>query len=196
MNAKQLKYLTLFEEMSKADPSQEATVKKYLPSLLSLDYALALEAWEYICTTREQQCIKDEKAASVLGGYSLGIFCDKALPKTVKALSDCPAIRRTVYQYSSSVNDGYAFSILVDALLGNKTDYADEIFKCLVRNERIEYGPLMKKLLERLFIEILKKSASKKIEMSRKLSALLLTYVSKIKTDERAMLEQRIRENM
>ena len=32
--------------------------------------------------------------------------------------------------------------------------------------------------------------------MSRKLSALLLNYIAKIKTDERAMLEQRIKELM
>ena len=54
----------------------------------------------------------------------------------------------------------------------------------------------MKELLERVFIEILKKNPSKKLEMSRKLATLLLSYVSKIKTDERAMLEQRIRERM
>ena len=84
----------------------------------------------------------------------------------------------------------------MDLLSNNKTDPAEDIFKCVVKNERIAYGPFMKELLERVFIEILKKNPSKKLEMSRKLATLLLSYVSKIKTDERAMLEQRIRERM
>ena len=53
----------------------------------------------------------------------------------------------------------------------------------------------MKRVLEQVFVELLKKNPAK-IEMSKKLSTLLLTYIRNIKTDERAMLEQRIREIM
>ena len=80
--------------------------------------------------------------------------------------------------------------------MGNKTDVAEEYFKCLVKNERIAYGPFMKEVLERLFIEILKKNPAKRVEMSRKLSSLMTTYIGKIKTDERSMLAQRVKETM
>ena len=195
MNTKQLKYLSLFEEMSKADILGEATAKKYFTSFINLDYSLALEIWDYLATTRETELSKNADKARVLGGSVLELFYKNGA-RTAKAIYELPTVRKTVYQYSPSAGENAAFNSRVDLLSGNKTDQADEILKCLVKNERIQYGPVMKNVLERLFIEILKKNPSKKLEMSRKLSTLLLSYVSKIKTDERAMLEQRIRETM
>lgn len=196
MSPKQLKFLQTFEQMSKADSLEEATVRKYMTSFINLDFSLALDAWDYLCTTREDTLVKNNDAAKVLGGAMLDLFYGKAAQKTVKALADAPAVRRAAYQYSPAAAQGTAFNILVDLLSANKTDSAEDILKCLVRNESISYGPALKAVLERLFIEILKKNPSKKLEMPRKLSSLLITYVSKIKTDERAMLEQRIRETM
>lgn len=45
-----------------------------------------------------------------------------------------------------------------------------------------------------MFIEILKKSADKKIVMNKKMQALLLSHIAKIKTEEKALLQQRLRE--
>lgn len=196
MNPKQLKYLSLFEQMSQSDPLSDTAIKKFMPAFLNLDYALAAEAWDYLCTTREDKLAADPKAALALGGNVFDMFYKKAAQKAVKTLADLPAVRRAVYQYSPTASENTAFNVMIDLLNSNKTDAAEEIFKCLVKNENIKYGAFMKALLERLFIEILKKNPSKKIEMSRKLSTLLLAYVAKIKTDERAMLEQRIRETM
>ena len=196
MNSKQLKYLTLFEEMSKADVLSENTAKKYLSSFINLDFTLALDVWDYVCTTRESALNKNEAAAVTWGVNALKAFYAQNAQKTVKALCDNAVVRRAVYQYCNFSTDNEAFNILTDLLLSNKLAPAEEIFKCLVKNERIEYGPFMKNLLERLFIEILKKSSTKKIEMSRKLASLMLTYVGKIKTDEKAMLTQRIKEIM
>lgn len=196
MTPKQLKFLSLFEAMSKADSLAEANVKKHLTSFINHDYALALDVWDYLASTREQTLASDKEAAQTIGAAALDLFYKKAAQKTVKAISDLPAVRRAVYQYSPSAGTGTAFNILVDLLSANKTDAADDILKCLVKNERIKYGPTLKTALERLFIEILKKNPSKKLEMPRKLSQLLLAYVAKIKTDERAMLEQRIRETL
>ena len=196
MNPKQLKYHSLFEQMAQSDPMTEASAKKFLPQFMTLDFQLALDVWDYLCTTREELLMKDKNAGLLLGDNALDLFYRKSAPKPVKCLFETPAVRRAVFQYSPTANDGIAFNALVDVLVANKTAYAEEAFKCLVKNERIAYGPFMKALLERVFIEILKKSTSKKLEMNRKLAALLLTYIGKIKTDERAMLEQRIRETM
>ena len=196
MNPKQLKYLTLFEQMGKNEPVSEESVKKYFPAFINLDYALAVDVWDYLSTTREAEISAKPEQAKLLGDSALDLFYKKVAQKAVKAIADLPAVRRAVYQYSPAAGSGTAFGILVDLLSANKTDQAEEIFKCLIKNERIQYGPVLKSVLERLFIEILKKNPSKKLEMSRKLATLLLSYVSKIKTDERAMLEQRIRERM
>ena len=196
MNAKELKYLSLFEQMCKGDFLTEAVAKKSFTSFLNLDFSLALDVWDYVCSAHEEEVANSEQTSALFGGIILDMFYKKGMQKTVKALADLPSVRRAVFSYSPEADKGVPFNILVDLLSNNKTDPAEDIFKCVVKNERIAYGPFMKELLERVFIEILKKNPSKKLEMSRKLATLLLSYVSKIKTDERAMLEQRIRERM
>ena len=196
MNAKQLKYLSVFENMAKADILAEETAKKYFPTLLNLDYALALDVWDYVCTTREEKLAANKELGRIFGGTVFELFYKKGATKTVKAFADAPVLRRTVFQYSPAASEGAAFTLMADLLAANKTDAADEIFKCLVKNDRIAYGPYMKALLERVFIELMKKNPAKRMEMPRKLATLLLTYVAKIRTDERPMLEQRIRETL
>lgn len=170
------------------------TLTKHLKGFMDLDYALATEVWDYLATTFEPKLAADAKMAAAFGQTAFEVFFGRAQTKCIKAVNDLPAVRRAVFQYNPTACTGDAFTMTVDAMAANKTKEAEEIFKCLVKNPHIKYGAIMKSLLERLFIEILKKSASKKIEMSKKLSALLQTYIAKIKTDERSMLEQRVRE--
>ena len=196
MNAKQFKYLQTFAQYVQDGLTDEKATKKHLSTLLQLDYALALDTWDYICTACEQEIAASEEKGKLFGSTIFSLFYDKNAQRTVKALLELPQVRKAVFAYSPSANGGLAFSLLIDALVANKTETAEEYFKCLVKNERIAYGPFMKEVLERLFIEILKKNPSKRVEMSRKLSALMMTYIGKIKTDERAMLLQRVKETM
>ncbi len=196
MNAKSLKYMQLFENFVKTDfLIDKKTLQKSMKGFLDLDYALAVEVWDYLATTRESGLQNDKKIAAVLGELMFGVFYARAATKCVKAVCDIPSIRRAVYQHSPEAGKNDNFTALVDLLAGGKVDAADEILKCLIKNERIRFGETMKRVLEQLFIELLKKNPAK-IEMSKKLSTLMLTYIRKIKTDERAMLEQRIREIM
>ena len=48
--------------------------------------------------------------------------------------------------------------------------------------------------LDKVFIEMTNKSASRRVELNRKQSALLMSVVQKVKGDERAMLIQRVKE--
>ena len=196
MNAKQLKFLSTFEQMCAADPLTETAAKKFFPAFLNIESAMDADVWDYLAKTYENNIAAIRDLGAFFGDNVLDLFYKKAASRVVKIFADAPAVRRVVYQYAPLAADGTAFGILVDLLAGNKTDAADEILKCLVKNERIAYGAFLKAVLERLFIEILKKNPAKKIEMPRKTATLLLTYIAKIKTDERAMLEQRIRETL
>lgn len=196
MNAKTLKYMQLFENFVKTDfLIDKKTLQKSMKGFLDLDYALAVEVWDYLVTTRESQLINDKKLASVLGELMFGVFYARAATKCVKAVCDVPSIRRAVYQHSPEAGKNDNFNVLVNLLASGKTDAADEILKCLIKNERIRFGETMKRALEQLFVELLKKNPAK-IEMSKKLNTLMLSYIKKIRTDERPMLEQRIREIM
>lgn len=197
MNAKQLKFLNIFAELSKnGELTDGATFAKYFKRLLDLDYALAAEIWDYYATKDEETLASNTAAAEVIGQTVFDLFYNKASTKCAKAMFDAPAVRRAVFMYNPQACSGSSFTLTVDALAANKTAEGEEIFKCMLKNPHISYGKKLEQIQDRLFIEILKKNPSKKIEMSKKLSTLMLTYIAKIKTEERAMLEQRIRETL
>ncbi len=195
MNAKQIKFLTIFSKLSKCiDNMTESAFTTHFKSLLALDYTLACDAWEYFCTTLETESTKNSTCAHVLGEAVFNLFYDHAPSKCAKVIYDIPVIRRTVFQYNKKAFEGYGFSILVDTLMANKIAEGEELLKLLTKKSVKDYGKIMLALQDRIFIEILKKNPNKKIEMPKKLSTLLLTYIAKIKTSEKSMLEQRIRE--
>jgi len=194
MNAKDLKFLELFEEFVKLDFTGDKTgLVKSMRGFMDLDYMLAVDVWDYAISTREGKLASDERFCEIAGFELLNQFYVRAAAKCAKAASETPAIRRAVYQYSKRAGEENALLILIELLVAGKVSPAEEIFKCLQKNERIHYGKTMETILKRVFIELLKKNPAK-IIVSKKLAELLLTYVRKIKTDERAMLEQRIKE--
>ena len=194
MNAKELKFLELFEEFLQIDIiTDKIALSKSLKKLMDFDYIMAQNVWEYLSSTKEDKLIKDASYASVIGYEFLNLFYAKAAQKCVKSIVDVAAIRRSVFQYNAKASDEKALQILVDLLIANKLPTSDEIFKSLAKNPHIHYGQSIKRILERVFIELLKKNPTK-IIMSAKLADLFLTYIRKIKTEEKAMLEQRIKE--
>lgn len=195
MNSAQLKFFQMFADFARSDIEDAKSLEKSVKGFLALDYPRAVDVWEYLTATYEAE-LADPAKALLYGDSIYKIFKSKAASKVSKTIMDVPSVRRAVFQYCPNIGEGDYFNMLVDLLVMNKVAAADEILKCVSKNTNnvMGYGPYMKAVLERLFIEILKRSDTKRIEMSRKLSALLLGYISKIKTDERAMLEQRIRE--
>lgn len=196
MNAKNLKYMQLFESLVGTDytANKDHTVKS-MKKFMELDYALAIEVWDYITTTKEALILKDDNFNAIACTDILKVMYDKASTKCIKAVTDTISIRKAVYQYSISAVSGYAFDMLANLVVANKLTQAEEILRMLSKNEKCQkqFGAMMKKLLEHIFVELLKKNPSK-IDMPKKLCTLLLSYVRKIKTDEKALLEQRIKE--
>lgn len=200
MNTKQLKFYQLFSKLAKVELlTDEKNFMKCFKSILELDFLYGVEVWEYLILDNEPS-LTTPKNAIILSDTVLQLLLDKAQIKTVKAIVDSPAIMRCLYQYNPNACINNTLNILVDLIVSGKTTEAEEILKCLVKNtvSKKTYGELMKDLLERIFIEVLKKDkgVSKKIELSKKQSSLLITYVNKIKTEEKAMLYQRIRETL
>ncbi|MCL2847358.1 MAG: hypothetical protein FWE13_01230 [Firmicutes bacterium] len=194
MNSKEIKFLELFEEFSKIDiVNDKSSFSKSLKKFLDFDYALAVDLWEYLSNSKEEKLIKDEKFATAIGFDFFNQFYAKASIKCIKTINDNASIRRSVYQHAKEANDEKALQIIVDLIVAGKLPQADEIFKGLTKNTRIHYGQAIKKILEKVFIELLKKNPNK-VVMSQKQADLFLNYIGKIKTEEKAMLEQRIKE--
>jgi hypothetical protein len=196
MTAKELKFLQMFETFVKTDfLADKNLLARAAKSFMDLDYQIAADLWEYLATTREGEAAKDKRTAELLGQTLFEAFYARSSVKCIKAITDTAPIRRAVYQYSPAACSGDNFIVLTDILAANKIEQGDAILGALIKNERVSFGECLKRAIERVFIELLKKNPAK-IEMNRKLSALLFTYIKRIKTDERAMLEQRIKEIM
>lgn len=197
MNAKQLKFLKQFASLSRVDAvTDEKALFANIKEFLELDYALALDVWEFLTIDKEGTLADDPDVAAVFADKLYAMFLKKNAQRTVKAVTELPSVRRAVFQYSPSAAKGDFFDIAVDFAVANKTQICDEIFKCVSKNDATgtTFGAYMKTLVERMFIEILKKSADKKIVMNKKMQALLLSHIAKIKTEEKALLQQRLRE--
>ncbi|MCL2256569.1 MAG: hypothetical protein FWC11_06985 [Firmicutes bacterium] len=194
MDTKKFKFLQTFESFIQVDFfSDKNILTKHMKSFLSLDYSQAIDVWVYLITTRENDLLKNTRIATMLGDDMFNLFFSNNSQKCLKALSDEIMLKKAVYQYCANSLTGENFKLLVNLIVSTKLEFADEILKCVIKNEKIKYGEAMKKLLEAIFIELLKKNPQK-IILNKKQTELLLGYVKKIKTDERAMLEQRIKE--
>ena len=194
MNAKELKFLELFEQFVRIDiAADKLALGKFMTKFMNLDYQMAINVWEYLATVRESKLASDEKLADILGFELFNQFYTVAAVKCAKAIAEVGAIRRAVYQYTKRAGEENALTILVESSVTNKLDATEEMLKCLVKNPRIHYGQTLKRALERINVELLKKNAGK-ATLPKKLADLFLVYVGKIKTDEKAMLVQRIKE--
>jgi len=194
MNAKEIKFLELFEEFAKIDiVTDKLALGKILKKFMDIDYTTAINVWEFLSASKESKLANDEKLAETVGFELLNFFHTKQPSKCIKTIVEIASIRRAVYQYAKNAGQEKSLNILVDFLIAGKVAVGDEIFKALHKNTRIHYGQTMKRILERVFIELLKKNPAK-IEMNKKLADLFLIYIAKVKTEERAMLEQRIKE--
>ncbi|MCI9031660.1 MAG: hypothetical protein HFK09_03945 [Clostridia bacterium] len=197
MNPKQMKFLKQFASLSRVDAVTDS--KAFLANMkafLELDFMSAVDVWEFMTTDKEGTLAEDKEVATVFADKVFDMLSKKNGARTVKTVLDTPSIRRAVFQYSPSADKGIFFDIAVDIAVNAKVAVLDEILKCMAKNTSTEstFGQYMKHLIERLFIEILKKSPTKQIYLNKKMTTLLLSHISKIKTEERPLLEQRIRE--
>lgn len=197
MNPKQMKFLKQFASLSRVDAvTDEKAFLSNMKAFLELDFANAVDVWEYMTTDKEGTLAEDSAVAEVFADKVFSMLSKKNGARTIKAVLDTPSIRRAVFQYSPTADKGIFFDTAVDIAVNAKVSVLDEILKCTGKNTAMEstFGQYMKHLIERLFIEILKKSPTKQIYLNKKMTTLLLSHIAKIKTEERPLLEQRIRE--
>lgn len=195
MEQKQLKFLKMFNAFSRQDISKPEIVAKFINDFIKLDYTYAEDVWEYLLIEAEANLSKSE-AAEVFVDLPLGIFCSTNPARIAKTLSERLVIRRGVFFASPTADKGNAFSLMLTFLLGNKYNDVEESLKLIMKNTAMEstYGEYMKALIEKYFIELMKKSPEHKIVLNRKMAPLLNEYCSKIKTEEKPLLLQRIKE--
>lgn len=194
MNAKEIKFLQLFETFSKKDYLHNFdALKSSMKAFMDLDFSYGLIIWEYIAVTYESFLGQSKEADMMISDAMFAFLSARAVTKVLKAMQESEILNKTAYQYSSHALTDVRFTHFSDLILSSKFSLADEIIRHLNKNEYISFGEFMKKSFDRIIVELLKKNPAK-IEMNKKLKDYLWGAVRKVRTSEKAMLEQRLRE--
>lgn len=196
MDTKKYKFFKLFSALMHQDISSNAVMDKYISEFLKLDYSLAEDVWEFLILETEDK-LTAPGVAEVFIDLPLGKFYNAGITKICKTLSSRPKIRNAVFELSPTADMGNAFDLMINFLLTKPQD-ADAALACVVRNTAIKstFGAYMKAVIERYFLELMKRSPDKTVNLKQKNADLLVGYVKRIKTDEKPLLLQRIKEVM
>ena len=200
MTTKQLKFYQILKEINTLNVFIDGKrLVDCIKQAIALDYFSAVEIWEFLILDSESALATDIPLAFMLCDKIIEVFEAKANAKYVKTLSENAAVCRAVYQYSPTCfAKAETIAITAGYLASSKLDVADQMLSCAFKNNsnKKTVGEFMKAVIEKLFIEVLKKSTDGKIRIARKTSDFLLGYVNKIKTPEKALLTQRIKETL
>ena len=194
MNAKQIKFLQLYENLCKLNYFGDPNIlAKFFDNLLALDYVIAVDMWEYFISVYEPMIASNNKLSKLFGEDLLTAFLKNNEVRTVRLLNDNDPVRRMVYQYGTATSTGPAFDNCVNLFAAYKLDQAEILFRYLSKNPRIKFGPLLKSVMEKGFEQIKQKTGAAP-KLPRKFSAMLSGYIAKVKTGERTLLVQYLKE--
>lgn len=198
MNTKLIKYYDKIFEFGRVDPlSEPEKVYDFFNYMLDYSFEQAGEIWEYLLESKKSALQSSQVVISLVDKVLL-LFAEKSEQKTIKLLIENTVIRTAVYQLSANADSKFTLSIICNILLSSKMDTSEDFLKVLQKNTVIKNGfaGAMKKIINSV-IETLRIKAAEKdipVKMQKKLSTLLLSYVSKIKGAHKAVLTQKIKE--
>lgn len=195
MNTKQIKYFEIVSDFFASDVYKQPVVDKYFGALIKHDYAAAEDLWEFMLIKSDKDLNNSAVAALYLDRI-FELFLKSGAAKAQKTVLDRPVIERAVFEFSPSVAEGELFAMPLNLLIAGKTEPVDSIFRHVAKNGApgVTFGGYMIKFLDRFFIEMMKKSAQRRVKLNNKQFALLQATVQRVKGDERAMLIQRVKE--
>ena len=198
MNVKIFKfYQTIFDSAKDGSYKNPEEAGKFWRKVLACDFEIASELWEFLIGYCGDN-MPAERLHVFLGEPALKAFYEHNKAKTVRLICDREAVNTLLYAVSP-INAGFlSLEILVGLIVSQKLEDAEILLKPLGKNIFDKtYGQILKEIVESVFVELLKKDGSaKKVNMPKKTATFLLGYIDKIKTPEKAILQQRIKEIM
>jgi hypothetical protein len=178
-------YNNLFE-LARSDRAEPAAAAEIFGRLIAYDFGAAAEVWEYLLLSSARP-----DTYKALGENVFSVFCAANASRANKLIVENDAVRAVLYSASPTAADGHAGAAALYFLSANKIAESEEILRALIKNP--DAGALCKHLTEKLFAALAEKNGGKPA-MPKKLAELLLAATAKIKTPERAIIEQRIKE--
>ena len=196
MNTKVFKfYQALFDSARDGSYKNPDEAGKFWRKVLACDFDIAADVWEFLIGYCGEK-IPVEKLPAFLSEPPLKVFYEQNKTRAIRMICEREAVSTLLYTVSPVMPGLLSFDLLVGLIVAQKFEDAEILLKPVGKNilDRT-FGQIMKDLVEAVFMELLKKDGSaKKVNMPKKTSAFLLGYIDKIKTPEKAILQQRIKE--
>ena len=162
-----------------------------LSHTLNYDFDTAVNLWEYFLEKYEKVFYVIKKANAALSTDTLKLFYEKSLTKTLKMLSENAVLKKYLLTSSFVAFDETIKNTVSQAIVANRTENADEYLKFLCRHE--EFGKIMMEIIVSVREKLLLK-ADNNLHLTKKQSTYLNSYATKIKSSDKAVVIQRIKE--
>jgi len=157
-----------------------------LRELAGLDFAVALDIWEYKLT-KDINAFGDVDVFGVLERISEG--------KLRTAIVSGAGLSKLVYGVSPSGCTGANLNFLASLVVGSKIAEAEGILKDVKNNPTGDFAERMKAVVDKVFELSMNKTGAKKATLNHKQTILLFDFVSKMKSGPtRNLLAQRLKE--
>ena len=192
MNTKTQQKYNLIIEIAGADANTTNLTAKF-EELLGNDYQIAFDMWEYTLS-KYQTDLADPKFCMIYEQNLFKMFSLAGDTKFRTCLCESLPMLKLVYGQCTSAGTGHNLAFIVNLVLSNKIEDADEILRAMKNNANIDFNERLKDVVDKVFLEYCARNDVRVPVLNKKQKTLLMDYISKIKNPNKALLTQRIKE--
>ena len=196
MVAKEVKrYQTLKNCFDGINAKNGTKVIKAFVDMLEVDYAYAVELWEYLLTDYENKIMTESDYALLFVDKVAELLLNQANAKMLRTFADNSAIRTAYFKYSPSCfKSEFAVGYLCNNIVLNKFEIADGVLKSIIKNTNStsDYASYLLAVTEMVIQMVAIKSPT--VLIRKKISNYILSYSDKLKGGEKALISQRLNE--
>jgi len=192
MNAKKIREYSLITEIA-ASGADNPKLPTLLAELCAVDFTTSFEMWEFMLM-RNQEQLGDVKTCANIEEKPFGMFVRVSETKTRQLLCESLPLQKLVYGTCASSGTSHNLAFLVNLILSNKLDDADEALRCMKSNTSIDFNEKMRVVVDSVFGTYCARNNVKVPALNKKQVKLLLSHVEKVRGPNKALLTQRLKE--
>ena len=192
MNAKKIREYSLIVETA-AGGADNPKLPTLLAELCAVDFTTSFEMWEFMLMQNQEQ-LSDANTCANIEEKPFGMFVRVSETKTRQLLCESLPLQKLVYGTCASAAASHNLVFLVNLILSNKLDNADECLRCMKSNASIDFNEKMRVVVDSVFSTYCARNNVKVPVLNKKQVKLLLSHVEKVRGPNKALLTQRLKE--
>jgi hypothetical protein len=192
MNAKKIREYNLIIEIATLAPD-DCKLPTLLAELCAIDFTTSFEMWEFMLMQNQAQ-LSDAKVCANIEEKPFGMFVRISETKTRQLLCESLPLQKLVYGMCATSGASHNLAFLVNLVLSNKLDNADECLRCMKSNTSIDFNEKMRVVVDSIFSTYCARNNVKVPVLNKKQVKLLLSHVEKVRGPNKALLTQRLKE--